>query len=159
MTIVTYARLRTGFERLLEAVVLVLMLALAAIVVAGVGFRKFGASLVWYDEVASILLAWITYYGSALAALKGSHIGVSAVVDAMPAGLRRAAVVFAEACVIAFFLLLAWVGWEVIGVLAGDYLVSLPSVPVSYVQSVIPLGALLYVIAELIRLPAALRRT
>jgi TRAP-type C4-dicarboxylate transport system permease small subunit len=154
-----YPRLRLGFERLLEAVVIVLMLALATIVVLGVGFRKSGASLVWYDEVASILLAWITYYGSALAALKGSHIGVSAVVDAMPLGLRRAAIVFAEVCVISFFILLAWVGWTVIGVLGDDYLISLPSVPVSVAQSVIPIGALLYVIAQLIRLPEVLRRS
>jgi TRAP-type C4-dicarboxylate transport system permease small subunit len=154
-----YPRLRQGFERLLEAVVIVLMLSLATIVVLGVGFRKSGASLVWYDEVASILLAWITYYGSALAALKGSHIGVSAVVDAMPLRLRRAAIVFAEVCVISFFILLAWVGWTVIGVLGDDYLISLPSVPVSVAQSVIPIGAVLYVIAQLIRLPEVLRRS
>lgn len=153
-----YTRLRLGFERLLEAVVIVLMLALAAIVVLGVGFRKSGASLVWYDEVASILLAWITYYGSALAALKGSHIGVSAVVDAMAPGLRRAAIVFGEVCVIGFFILLAWVGWTVIGVLGDDYLISLPSVPVAVAQSVIPIGAVLYVIAQLFRLPEVLRR-
>ena len=66
---------RTRFERLLEAIVLVLVGALAVVVVMGVGFRKFGAALVWYDEVASILLAWLTYYGAALAALKRAHIG------------------------------------------------------------------------------------
>ena len=152
-----YVYLRTGFERLLEAIVTALMLALATIVVLGVVYRKSGASLVWYDEVASILLAWITYYGAALAALKGAHIGVSAVVDAMPPRLRRAAILFAEACVIGFFLLLAWVGWSVIMVLGDDYLVSLPSVSTRYVQSVIPLGALLFVIAELTRLPELLR--
>ena len=31
-------------------------------------YRKAGASLTWYDEIASILLAWVTYYGAALAA-------------------------------------------------------------------------------------------
>lgn len=152
-----YVRLRTGFERLLEAIVMVLLLALATIVVLGVLYRKLGASLVWYDEVASILLAWITYYGAALAALKGAHIGVSAVVDAMPARLRRVAIVFAEGCIIGFFLLLAWVGWSVIVILGDDYLVSLPGVSTRYVQSVIPIGALLFVIAELVRLPELLR--
>lgn len=150
-------RLRTGFERLLEAIVMVLLLALATIVVLGVVYRKLGASLVWYDEVASILLAWITYYGAALAALKGAHIGVSAVVDAMPAQLRRAAILFAECCIVGFFLLLAWVGWSVIVILGDDYLVSLPSVSTRYVQSVIPIGAMLFAIAELVRLPELLR--
>ena len=54
--------------RFLEWTVLVLMTVLATIVVLGVVFRKTGAALVWYDEVASILLAWLTYYGAALAA-------------------------------------------------------------------------------------------
>ena len=43
------------------------MVALAVEVTAGVIFRYSGYSLVWYDEVATILLAWVTFYGSALA--------------------------------------------------------------------------------------------
>ena len=43
------------------------MAALAVEVIAGVVFRYSGYALVWYDEVATILLAWVTYYGSALA--------------------------------------------------------------------------------------------
>ena len=68
--------LRTGVRRFLEGAVLVLLASLAVVVVVGVGFRKAGAALVWYDEVASILLAWLTYYGAALAALRRAHIGV-----------------------------------------------------------------------------------
>ena len=50
------------------------MVALAVTVLLGVSFRFAGSALVWYDEVAAVQLAWITYYGSAYAALKGSHI-------------------------------------------------------------------------------------
>ena len=151
------SRARAGFERLLEGVVIALMVALALLVAVAVVYRKAGASLVWYDEVASILLAWITYYGAALAALKGAHIGVSALVDAMPPPARLAATLFAELCVISFFALLAWVGWSVLEVLATDYLVSLPGVSNQYVQSVIPIGSALFVVAELLRLPELLR--
>lgn len=150
-------RLRTGFERLLESVVFVLMISLALLVAAGVVFRKFNAPIIWYDEIAVIMLAWITYYGSALAALKGAHISVSALVDAMPRGPRIAATLFGEACVIGFFLLLGWAGYRVLGVLGTDYLVTLPKVSNDYVQSVIPIGSACYVIAELLRLPAVLR--
>lgn len=152
-----YARLRTGFERLLEAIVFVLMITLAAVVTIAVVYRKLGASLVWYDEIASVLLAWITFYGAALAALKGGHIGVSALVDAMPPKLRVAVTLFSEICVIGFFALLAWIGYSVLEVLATDTLVSLPEISVMYTQSVIPIGATLFVIAELLRLPQALR--
>jgi TRAP-type C4-dicarboxylate transport system permease small subunit len=150
-------RLRPAFERLLEAIVFTLMIALALIVAIAVIYRKAGESLVWYDEVAEIMLAWITYYGSALAALRGAHIGVSALVDAMPRRLRIAAVIVAEIFVIGFFVLLGWAGWAVLEVLGTDYLVSLPEVSTIYTQSVIAIGAGLYIIAELLRLPEALR--
>jgi TRAP-type C4-dicarboxylate transport system permease small subunit len=150
-------RLRAWFERFLEAVVFLLMIALALLVAAAVVYRKLNAPIIWYDEVAVILLAWITYYGAALAALRGAHISVSALVDAMPRGPRIAVTLFAEACVIGFFLLLAWAGLQVLEVLATDYLVTLPKVSNNYVQSVIPIGSLLYVVAELLRLPSVLR--
>jgi TRAP-type C4-dicarboxylate transport system permease small subunit len=150
-------RVRKVYEQFLEAIAFVLMVALAAVVTAGVVFRWAGESLVWYDEVASILLAWITFYGAALAALRGSHIGVPSLVDLLPRPLRVAAVVFAESCVIGFFVLMAWIGVSVLDVLATDYLVSIPEVSVVYTQSVIPIGAALFVISELLRLPELLR--
>ena len=104
--------LRTRFERLLEAIVLVLVAALAVVVVMGVGFRKFGAALVWYDEVASILLAWLTYYGAALAALKRAHIGFPNLVRRLGRPWRIPVVVAGEAVVVAFFLVAAWAGWR-----------------------------------------------
>jgi TRAP-type C4-dicarboxylate transport system permease small subunit len=156
------ARLRGRYERLLEWIVIALMAALAIEVTLGVVYRTIGASLVWYDEVASILLAWLTFYGSALAAAKRAHIGCPEVVALLPRGARVAARLVADVLVIGFFLLVGWVGYTVLGVLATDHLVSLPEVPVNYIQSVVPIGAVLIVLAEIITLPQALadaRRT
>jgi TRAP-type C4-dicarboxylate transport system permease small subunit len=150
--------LRGRYERLLEWVVIALMAALAVEVTVGVVFRTVGASLVWYDEVASILLAWLTFYGSALASAKRAHIGCPEIVAMLPVGMRVAARALADVLVVAFFLLLGWTGYTVLGVLATDNLVSLPSVPVAYVQSVIPISAVLIVLAELLTLPEALAR-
>jgi len=151
------AAFRRRYERLLEWIVIVLMAALAVEVTVGVAFRYFGYALVWYDEVASIGLAWVTYYGAALAALKRAHIGVPELMRMLPPGLRLPLALFAEACVVAFFVLLAWVGYTVLEVLAFDTLVSLPGVSVAYAQSVIPIGALLFVLAELLVLPEVMR--
>lgn len=150
--------LRSALERLLEAAVILLMTSLAGVVVLAVIYRKAGASLVWYDEIASVMLAWLTYYAAALAALKRAHLGFSGLVDALPPALRLLAVLIAESCVFAFFILLAWVGYEVLVVLEGDTLVSLPEVPTQLTQSVIPIGAVLFVIAEALSLPDALRK-
>ena len=141
----------------MEWVVIVLMLVLFIEVTLGVAFRMIGRPLVWYDEIASVLLAWLTYYGAALAALKRAHIGFPGFVRSLAPRVRLWVVIVAKALTIGFFVLLAWVGWTVLEVLATDYLVSLPEVSNQYVQSVIPIGATLFVIAELLLLPDTLR--
>jgi TRAP-type C4-dicarboxylate transport system permease small subunit len=151
-------RVRAGFERLLEFIVLVLMVALTALVIAGATFRYAGDALSWYDEMASIGLVWLTYYGSALAALRGAHIGVPGLVNAMPPKVRVAVTLFSEAVVVCFFVLLAIYGVKVLLILQGEHMVSLPSVPTQLTQSAVPAGAVLFVIAELLRLPEVLRQ-
>src|SRR4051812_31605748 len=148
------SRLRAGYERFLAAIVIVLLVGMTLVVFSAVIFRKMGASLVWYDEVASIKL---TYYGSALAALKRAHIGFPGLLAAMPPSVRVPAAIVAETIVIAFFALLAWVGIEVLSYLEGLTLVSLPWVPIWFTQSVIPIGAVLFIAAELMNLPEILR--
>lgn len=148
-----------SLERLLEWIVIVLMILLTAVVIVAVLFRISGNSLSWYDEVAAIQLSWITYYGAALAALKRRHIGLDSVLLSIPMPFRMGGVIMAEAVVIGFFLLLAWTGWEVLVVLEGEMLVSLTWVPIQLTQSVIPIGALLFVICELLSLPEYWRMT
>ncbi len=153
----SFAVIRRRYEQLLETIVLVLMIALSLLVICGAAFRYLGSALTWYDEVASIGLVWLTYYGSALAALRGAHIGVPGLVNAMPPRLRLAATVVAEAVVLMFFVLLAAYGTQVLIVLRGEHLVTLPEISTQLTQSAIPIGASLFVIAELLRLPAVLR--
>ena len=138
-------------------ILIILMVALAVEVTIGVVFRYVGYALVWYDEVATILLAWVTYYGSALAALKRAHLGVPEVVAMLPPGARLVVAIIAEAAGFAFFAVLAWVGYTVLEVLATDNLVSIPEVSVAYTQSVIPISAVLFMIAEALVLPDVLR--
>jgi TRAP-type C4-dicarboxylate transport system permease small subunit len=143
------ARFRAGYGRVLEWVVIALVATLAVEVTLGVAFRSLGTSLAWYDEVASVLLAWLTFYGAALASVRRAHIGCPELVDILPWGMRRALGIVAELLVIAFFALLGAVGAWILPVLHGDALVSLPSIPMSVVQSVIPISAALIIVAEL----------
>ncbi|MEM8665200.1 MAG: TRAP transporter small permease [Pseudomonadota bacterium] len=135
------------------------MVLLTAVVVVAVLFRIFGNSLSWYDEVAAVGLSWITYYGAALAALKRRHIGFDSVLLAIPMPYRMGALIVAEATVIAFFALMAWTGLEVLTVLEGMSLVSLEWVPVQLTQSVIPIGAALFILCELLSLPEYWHKT
>jgi TRAP-type C4-dicarboxylate transport system permease small subunit len=145
-------RFRATYGRLLEWFVVLLMVVLAVEVTLGVIFRFAGASLIWYDEVASILLAWLTFYGSALASVKRAHIGCPEVVERMPWQVRRAVAIVVQIFVIAFFALLGAVGAWISPVLATDTMVSLPSIPMNVVQSVIPISSALIIVAELAHL-------
>lgn len=148
-----FDKARALFERLLEAITILLLLSLAAVVVLGVIYRWAGEALSWYDEVASVQLAWLTYYGAALAALKRAHIGVPSLIAVLRPTLRIPLVILAEITIIGFFLVLAWYGYVVLLILEGDTLISLPEVSTEFTQSVIPIGAILFVIAEILNLP------
>lgn len=146
-------------ERGLEWFLIVQMVALTAVVVYAVVVRKLGMSVAWYDEVAAIQLAWITWYGAGLAALKRKHIAFDGVLLALPPSMRALAVVIGEALVIGFFALMTWSGWEVLMVLEGMSLISLTWVPVQFTQSVIPIGGALFILCSLLSLPEYWRGT
>ena len=153
-----FANLRNGFKLLLEAIVILLMVTLTVIVLVAVIYRKAGDSLSWYDEVASVLLAWLTYYGAALAAIHREHIGFAGVIQALKPAVRIPFIIISEIIILAFFALLAWVGFDVLVILKGDSLISLPQIPTRLTQSVIPIGAIFFFIAETLGIPELLKK-
>lgn len=155
----TLSRINRGLGKVLEWITISLMVLLTLVVTAAVLARLLGQSFSWYDEVAAIMLAWITYYGSALAALHRRHIGFDTVVLKLPPSLRIATVLLGEAIVLVFFFLMARAGLQVLEVLAGDTLISLTWVPVQFTQSVIPIGATLFILCQFLSLPAYLKLT
>ncbi|HEY9038171.1 MAG TPA: TRAP transporter small permease subunit [Roseovarius sp.] len=155
----TLTRINRAVGSILEVVTISLMVLLTVTVTVAVIARLLGQSFSWYDEVAAIMLAWITYYGSALAALYRRHIGFDTVLLALPGKFRIAALLAGEAIILIFFVLMARAGLQVLAVLEGDVLISLPWVPVQFTQSVIPIGAILFIICQLLSLPAYLKLT
>jgi len=141
-----------------EAVTLALIVALAVIVVFAVVMRTLGASPGWYDEIASNLLAWITWFGAAYAALRGSHMTVQSVLVRFPVGARKVLFVVGELVVLATMILVVVGGWKIVETLAGETLVSLPWVPRAAVQSVLPFGAALFILGRALDWPGAWRQ-
>ncbi|APX94108.1 C4-dicarboxylate ABC transporter permease [Halomonas sp. 1513] len=145
-------------ERLLEIITVVLMVSLTLVVLYAVVTRYAWRTPSWYDEVAAIMLVWLTYYAGALAALKRGHIGVDGVVAAMPVHIRMPVTYVSEALFIGFFLVLGWAGLVVLDVMQGMALITLRWVPMSFTQSVIPIGAGLFIIAQLLSMPSHLAK-
>jgi TRAP-type C4-dicarboxylate transport system permease small subunit len=148
---------RVLFERVLEIIVVALMVLLAVLVIVAVFLRYSGAPLHYYDEVASMLLAWLTYYGSALAAYRGSHIAFPGLINAMRPALKIPFVLFGKVLVIGFFAVVAWVAWQAMAFLEGDALITLRWFPQQLAQHVVLAGAVLYIAAELLRTPEHIR--
>jgi len=143
---------RAAYGKFLEWLVGTLMVVLFIEVSAGVVFRTLGNPLVWYDEVASMLLAWLTFYGSALASFKRGHIGCPEIIDMFNPAAKKALSIFAQLIVIAFFALMGWMGASIMPILATDFMSSIPAVSMAWVQSVIPISAVLILIAEVMTL-------
>ena len=147
--------IKRWLERILEVISISLLISMAVIVVVAVVFRFLGKSLIWYDEVASVNLAWLTYYGSALAVIHRGHLGFPGLFLNLPKPLRAAAFITAESVVIGFFAIIGYGGWYLLGIFGEETLVSLNWVPLSFTQSVIPIGAALFILAEILSIPEA----
>ncbi|MCO7230892.1 MULTISPECIES: TRAP transporter small permease [unclassified Cobetia] len=145
-------------ERTLEVFTVGLLLSLTTIVLLAVVLRTFGGSLPWYDEVASINLAWLSFYGACLAALKRSHMGFPGLITKAPIALRSTLFIVSELIVIGFFGVVGWFGYQVLEVLAWDSLIALPNIGLNITQSVVPISAALFILCELLSLPHAWRK-
>ena len=135
-------------KRLLEGISLGLLITLAVIVVLAVIYRTLGSSLIWYDEIASVLLAWLTYFGSALAALKRAHLGFTGILLSVNIRVRRIIFWFSEICTYAFVGICGYAGWYVLRIFGDETLVSLP-IPLSVTQAVVPVGFILFALAQM----------
>jgi len=145
-------KFKQSYDACLQYIMFVMMIALSVTVVVGVVYRWSGNALVWYDEVASVQLAWLTYYGSAYAALKGAHIGVPNILKSFPIPIRKVFFVVSKIVIYSFFALMTYYGLIVMKLIHGETLTTLEWVPQSLVQSVIPIGSFLFMLSETLRL-------
>ena len=75
-----------------------------------------------------------------------------------PLPVRIALFTISEIVVYTVFIVLAYAGWFILGVLGSETLVSLRWVPLWFTQSVVPVGAGLFILAQILSTPDAVRR-
>jgi TRAP-type C4-dicarboxylate transport system permease small subunit len=144
------------FRRLIDLVEwwAVLLLVLMVVVVAlGVFFRYVvNAALVWYDEFASYLLVWLTFYGAVVASYRRRHIGFEIVVEKLGPQMKRTSEFIAESCILGFQIVLCYFGWLLTSKMGDETAVSLAWVKMSWVYSVLPITGGLMLLISLWRL-------
>ncbi|MFV0360962.1 TRAP transporter small permease [Tropicimonas sp.] len=143
--------------RLIETISILLLLMLTGAVIYSTTMRYLGASPSWYDEVASVLLAWLTYFGATYAVFMRQHMGFAGLVTALPRNFAIALAFFTELLVVGYFAIVAWYGYAVLPVAAYDSLLSLPWLTLDIVQSVIPVTAVLMIVGTVLTMPRNLR--
>lgn len=151
-------RLYRWLMALVETWVVVLLIAMTLLVTVGVFFRYvLGASLIWYDEFASYLLVWLTFYGAVMAAYHRRHIAFETLVERLRPAARRGAAVAAEVCVLLFQGILLYYGWVLMQAIGADTAVSLEWVRMGWIYSVLPISGSLMLLISLVDLATLLR--
>ncbi|MFZ0449773.1 MAG: TRAP transporter small permease [Desulfatiglandaceae bacterium] len=64
----------------------------------------------WSEEAARYLMIWLGMMGSVVALRKGRHIGVTALVDALPVRISRVLICVVRLSMIGFMGIIAWEG-------------------------------------------------
>jgi len=102
-------------DRIEETLISFLLGAMTLVTFANVIARYvFNSNILWALELTVFMFGWLVLLGASYAVKKGTHLGVDAVINILPAGGRKAAALFAVAvCIIFSFLLLkgAWDYW------------------------------------------------
>jgi TRAP-type C4-dicarboxylate transport system permease small subunit len=143
---------------LAEVWAMLLLIAMVVIVTAGVFYRYvLNASLIWYDEFASYLLVWLTFYGAVVAAYHHKHIAFETLVAGFRPAVRRWVAVGAEVCVLVFQGILCYYGWVLMVAVRVETAVSLEWVRMSWVYSVFPISGGLMLLISLVDLAGVLR--
>jgi TRAP-type C4-dicarboxylate transport system permease small subunit len=146
-------RLFSRVITVLEWWAVLLLVMMVVLVSLGVFFRYvLDASLAWYDEFASYLLVWLTFYGAVAASYRRRHIGFDVVVNRFMPGTRRLVEIVAELFVSGFQFVLLYYGWALMQKMGDETAISLPWVKMGWVYSVLPIAGGLMLLISLDRL-------
>jgi len=142
------------FNKFLDGVTVLCMGMILILVVAQVVLRYvFNSPLTWSEELAVYIMVWMTFIGSVICMRDNEHIEVTILVDYLPPGLRRAAILFSRLASVIFLLVVMYYGTEL--VLENRSVTSAANkLNMGLVYSILPicsLGMLYYVIRSILR--------
>ncbi|CAM5763817.1 TRAP transporter small permease [Bosea minatitlanensis] len=96
------------FDRTMEVIAAILLVALLVTVTLGIVTRALGEPLIWTDEVSRFLMLWVAVAGWILASRRRAHIRIRFFHDMLPVRAWRAAEAGMQLAMILFGGLIAW---------------------------------------------------
>jgi TRAP-type C4-dicarboxylate transport system permease small subunit len=138
---------RKIWENLEEGALCLLLVVMTLITFVTVVTRYvFDFPLSYIDQLVPNLFVWVTFLGSSAAVKRHSHLGLSMLYDAFPAGLRAALDVAILAGTSAFFAATFWYGAKVTALQMENRMMASLGYPSWLVGLAVPLGSALFVV-------------
>ncbi len=123
-------------DRAIEALAVIVLLAMLVAVMLGVITRAYDDPLIWTDELSRYLLVWTAALGWVIASRRRVHIRITFFVDLLPKTLRHGVEALLQGAVALFGLLLIWQGAELV---ERNYDLEATAMPISVSWLYIPL--------------------
>jgi len=122
-----YRLVRGGLIRLLEWALVVMVITITLDVLWGIVSRTLWGQAVYTDELARVLLVWISMLGGALAFARKAHLGVDYFVNKMHPDARKTLAVIVQCVTIAFAVVALMIGGFALA--QGQWTQKLPTMP------------------------------
>lgn len=116
------------FDRLLEGLAALLIVALLVTVTLGIVTRALGEPLIWTDEVSRFLMLWVAVTGWMMASRRRAHIRIRFFHDMMPARGWRGAEAVMQLAMVLFGGLITWYSVHLV---RSNYDLEATTVPLS----------------------------
>ena len=100
-------------DRIEETVIAALLGLMTMVTFANVVARYlFNSNILWALELTVFMFGWLVLLGASYAVKKRAHLGVDALLNMMPQGLRRGMARFSVTCCLVFALMLLKGAWD-----------------------------------------------
>ena len=137
--------LSNTIDRAMVGMVFLIVAAMVIVTTLQVVFRVAFNALTWSEELSRYLLVWGTFFGATLAYKRGNHIAVTFIIDFFPTRLRVWFNVFTYLLSLAFFVIVAQQGLNMITMQVFQVSPAL-QMPMRYVYWSIPLSCVIMII-------------
>lgn len=138
-----------------ELGVTVVIALLALVVLLQVVFRYLvDLPLFWTEETARYCLVWASLLGAGVALKRGEHIAVTYVIERLPSGTARVALVLSRVCVGLILAVVLWGGIQLV-IVTHFQLSPALRIPMSIPYLAVPVGSCIMLVHLLASLSGA----
>lgn len=127
--------------KLLSTLCMIMITGLTAIVFIQVISRYVGISLPGTEELARLMVIWLTFLGCSLAMYEKIHLSVDFLVDIMPKSISKKVGIFIHSTMILFFGVLMVYGFR-LSILAWGSTSSTLTIPMGLFYIMIPISSI-----------------